>query len=198
MVVRRKWRAWVTGLFTLVGFTLSQSASGWTLSEVEAVLMEPTQYTVTREYSEVRWLAKDALSLKSEGELTITPEGTLTWAQTEPFRQTLTFTETALTLQVEDDPAETIQKATHPEAFVLVDFMRSLMGGNLKAVEATFEVALTDKAGAWVLTLTPKASDLRRFIQTVTLRGKDSLTFVRLADPKGNLTTVNFDHPAEP
>lgn len=145
-------------------------------------------------FKQTRVMKAQGLELHSEGRFKVLPDGGLEWIQTEPFRQRIEMKGTHLVMQVEDDPAETLDMSANPALYSVADVLRGVMTADLASLSRHFTVhRLEDRGGRWELELVPRGDVLSKVVSRIVLSGRRVLEVVRLFDAAGDVTYMEVD-----
>ncbi len=127
--------------------------------------------------------------------------GTLSWLGgdrmqrdiAKPFRETATIGDGELSVQRGSGGVHRMPLARAPQAGAMLAGFRALLGGDVAVLEKDFSIASDGGAAHWVITLTPRTSQLRQQLAAIVIDGRDDeprcLT-VRDANGDSSITLV--------
>lgn len=133
-----------------------------------------------------------------EGTLSFSPPDRLAREVHRPKRETMVIEGDLLTLRSNwKDPPTRVLLADFPGLDALVTALRSVLAGDAATLERVYEVELDGEEGAWTVTLTPRAADLRSVVRSVVLEGSGaSVGAVEVWEAGGDRSVITIHGPA--
>lgn len=95
-------------------------------------------------------------------------------------------------------PAQTVPISRAPQMAAIIAGFRALLGGDTAALSRDFEVRAAGNPARWVLTLTPRASELKHRVQSIVMDGRnDAPRCMTLTEADGDTTITLLGTMAE-
>jgi hypothetical protein len=96
-------------------------------------------------------------------------------------------------------PVQRLSLQRAPQLRVLLASFRALLDGRLAPLTQDFEVALTEQAPRWTLTLRPRDARLAKYLTRIEVYGAgDRPRCLEAVEPDGDATLTLFDSTAPP
>jgi hypothetical protein len=184
-----RWGALLAAAHT-AGVALAQPLS---VSRLQHLLqgMPQTEVRFT-ELRESRWLAAP---VESSG--TLRSSASMLERQVElPRRETWRILTDRMQLSTPDsDRVIEIPLDKAPAVAALAHTLRSLMAGNLGALEADFQLALSGDEGDWSVQLSPRQPDVARQLRQISVQGAGRrLSTIVIVESQGDRTTTRLQY----
>jgi len=181
----------VLGALGVAGAALAQAMSVGRLQRA----LQDAPHTEVRftELRESRWLAAP---IESSG--IMRSNATVLEKQVEqPRRETWRILGDRMQMSVPgSDTVKEIPLDKAPAAAALAYTLRSVMAGNLEALDKDFELALSGDERDWTLRLTPRDQDVARQLKQVNLQGAGRrLSTIIILEAQGDRTTTRLHYP---
>jgi len=95
-------------------------------------------------------------------------------------------------------PAQTVPISRAPQMAAIIAGFRALLGGDTAALSRDFEVRAAGNPARWVLTLTPRAGELKHRVQSIVMDGRnDAPRCMTLTEADGDTTITLLGTMAE-
>ena len=144
-------------------------------------------------YRQIRFVTGLNEPLESAGTLLLARNTGLVWSQQEPFQVQYVMTDEVLLQQFPGQPRQVKKKADNRELFKFVSLVSSLFAEQGTGLEQSFDIDFAVQAGgAWKITLTPRAANIRKVFATIQLAGKQLVEDVEINEASGNKTLIHF------
>jgi hypothetical protein len=166
-----------------------------TLDSLQKQLMSQT--LLRGEFTQTKNVKMFKKPLLSNGSFLLTQSQGLVWQQQSPFPVSLILTKDKLRQQFSDKPADIIQAKDNPMVFYFSHLFLSLFQGDIKALQAQFDLALSNKKQSWKLALTPKSPPLSKVFSTITIEGDQYIKSLVLAELNGDSSVILFNNTSE-
>ena len=173
----------------------SFSAQAITLDNLQKQL---TAQTLLRgDFTQTKNVKMFKKPLLSNGSFLLTQSQGLVWQQKKPFPVSLILTKDKLRQQFSDKPADIIQAKDNPMVFYFSHLFLSLFQGDIKALQAQFDIVLSNNKENWKLELTPKSTPLNKVFSTITIEGHQYIKSLVLAELNGDSSVILFNNTSE-
>jgi outer membrane lipoprotein-sorting protein len=198
----RRFLAWVPGLLLVsvaVGLVAGAEPSETLTLDVLMHHMATTR-GVRASFHEVKEVSLLAAPVESRGTVYFVPPDRFARHTTAPGRSWLVIEGDRLRF-ADEVGSEQIDLSADPVAGQFVGHFVSLWNGDLKALreryEVGFEAAGPGRESGWTLTLVPRSSRLRSFLEEIQVRGQGpTLHEMTLIEADGDRTLTRFDEVA--
>ena len=109
-----------------------------------------------------------------------------------PYEETIRIDGDQVSL---DNPARRVHRkfslARLPAAFAMIESLRATLAGDLGALERYYQVKLAGAREAWVLSLTPRETEVASMLAQVRLQGTaDRITQIEYDEAAGDRTVI--------
>lgn len=95
-------------------------------------------------------------------------------------------------------PAQTVPISRAPQMAAIIAGFRALLGGDTAALSRDFDVRAAGNPARWVLTLTPRAGELKHRVQSIVMDGRnDAPRCMTLTEADGDTTITLLGTMAE-
>lgn len=91
----------------------------------------------------------------------------------KPYRAVAKIGDGQMSVERAGHPAQTMPIARAPQMGAILAGFRALLGGDTQALSRDFEVQATGNPARWLLTLTPRAGELKRRVQSIMIDGRN-------------------------
>ena len=135
--------------------------------------------------------------LISTGTFLLTQKEGLVWQQATPFPVSLVLTKDKLRQQFSDKPADIIEAKDNPMVFYFSHLFLSLFQGDIEALKAQFDIALTNNNNNWSLNLTPKSAPLNKVFSNIKIKGNQYIASLTLTELTGDSSVIIFENTTE-
>ncbi len=174
-------------------------ASGLTVqTQTQAVLLMQarlkTPPVLRGEFEQAKTLRGFKNKLLSRGEFLLARDQGVWWHTRQPFESTLVVTKTRLFTRHPDGSTHDLMDAqAEPGIKQVNELVFALLAADAGPLADKFYV-LAQPVGAagWSLTLTPRDTDIAKFIVRATLTGERDLQTVHIEEPNGDSTEIRF------
>lgn len=147
---------------------------------------------VAAEFVETKNLALLSAPLESRGTIYFVPPDRFARFTTHPAFSALIIDGDHVTFR-ESQKAEVLDISGSPITRAFVENFIVLWSGDLARLERQYEVGLRVEGDRWEISLAPRATQIKRVIEGVTLQGAgDSLERMIVADRDGDRTETSF------
>jgi outer membrane lipoprotein-sorting protein len=146
------------------------------------------------EFEQTKTLKGFRNPLVSKGEFMVARGQGVWWHTQQPFETTLVVTKTRLFTRNTDGSADNLMDAqAEPGLQQVNELIFSLLAADLDVLAAKFNVvAQPVGAAGWTLVLTPRDSDIAKFLVRATLAGEHDVQSVRIDEARGDATLIRF------
>jgi outer membrane lipoprotein-sorting protein len=164
---------------------VAQAAStDWTLDRLMSTLAQHKSGRAA--FTETKYLSIATQPVESSGELSFVAPDHLEKNTLKPKPEHLVVDGDMLTVD-RNNHKYTLALARYPELGAFIESIRATLTGNRFALEQTYQVALTGSGDDWTLTLTPRDSQMRKTVSSITLEGtRDLLRSVAIQQAGGD------------
>ena len=178
------WLLMVVALFSL-------SAQAVTLAELQQRFSQ--QPVLRAEFEQQRSISGMDKPLKSSGELLISQQKGLWWAQQKPFPLTLLLDDKRMVQTLAGQPPQVVTADNNPQMFQFNHLLTALFHADSQALEQNFALQFSDLGhNKWRLVLTPKTTPLDRLFKRITLNGEQFLETIDIDDMQSDATHIRF------
>ena len=178
------WLLMVVALFSL-------SAQAVTLAELQQRFSQ--QPILRAEFEQQRSISGMEKPLKSSGELLISQQKGLWWAQQKPFPLTLLLDDKRMVQTLAGQPPQVVTADNNPQMFQFNHLLTALFHADSQALEQNFALQFSDLGhNKWRLVLTPKTTPLDRLFKRITLNGEQFLETIDIDDMQSDATHIRF------
>ncbi|CAI0987000.1 LolA family protein [Serratia liquefaciens] len=151
------------------------------------------QPVLRAEFEQQRSISGMAKPLKSSGELLISQQKGLWWAQQKPFPLTLLLDDKRMVQTLAGQPPQVITADNNPQMFQFNHLLTALFHADSQALEQNFALQFTDLGhNHWRLVLTPKTMPLDKLFKRITLNGEQYLETIDIDDMQSDATHIRF------
>jgi hypothetical protein len=176
-------------LFLITFFSLSVQAV--TLLELQQRFSQ--QPVLRAEFEQQRSISGMAKPLKSSGELLISQQKGLWWAQQKPFPLTLLLDDKRMVQTLAGQSPQVVTAENNPQMFQFNHLLTALFHADSQALEQNFALQFSDLGhNHWRLVLTPKTTPLDKLFRRITLNGGDFLETIDIDDMQSDATHIRF------
>ena len=154
-------------------------------------------HTVVRgEFEQLREVPGLPGGLRSQGEFTFWREHGIYWATLQPVHRQITYrSDQTLAWPEEDGTPQTLNSRQDRQ---LRGLLMSVFSFDLQQLEQDFSSHWSIDGDHWGVTLTPRSHSTRRFLESVTLGGSDTLSSLRIASRNGEVLSTQFRQLSSP
>lgn len=178
------------GLLILITF-FSLSAQAVTLVELQQRFSQ--QPVLRAEFEQQRSISGMTKPLKSSGELLISQQKGLWWAQQKPFPLTLLLDDKRMVQTLAGQPPQVVTADNNPQMFQFNHLLTALFHADSQALEQNFALQFSDLGhNQWRLVLTPKTTPLDKLFKRITLNGGQFLETIDIDDMQSDATHIRF------
>ncbi|HID9469950.1 lipoprotein chaperone [compost metagenome] len=151
------------------------------------------QPVLRAEFEQQRSISGIVKPLKSSGELLISQQKGLWWAQQKPFPLTLLLDDKRMVQTLAGQPPQVITADNNPQMFQFNHLLTALFHADSQALEQNFALQFTDLGhNHWRLVLTPKTTPLDKLFKRITLNGEQYLETIDIDDMQSDATHIRF------
>ncbi|HEI8867239.1 TPA: outer membrane lipoprotein carrier protein LolA [Serratia odorifera] len=180
-------KRWIA--LALVCFSLSAQAV--TLQELQQRFSQ--QPVLRAEFEQQRSISGMTKPLNSSGELVISQQKGLWWAQQKPFLLTLLLDDRRMVQTMASQPPQVVTAENNPQMFQFNRLLTALFHADSQALEQNFALQFSDVGDQrWRLVLTPKTTPLNKLFKRITLNGKQFLETIDIDDMQNDATHIRF------
>jgi len=131
---------------------------------------------------EMKWLGGDRLERDVE----------------KPYRAVAKIGDGQMSVERAGHPAQTMPISRAPQMGAILAGFRALLGGDTATLSRDFEVKAVGSPARWVLTLTPRASELEHRVRSIVIDGRnDAPRCMTLNESDGDTTITLLGRMAE-
>ncbi len=178
------------GLLILITF-FSLNAQAVTLVELQQRFSQ--QPVLRAEFEQQRSISGMTKPLKSSGELLISQQKGLWWAQQKPFPLTLLLDDKRMVQTLAGQPPQVVTADNNPQMFQFNHLLTALFHADSQALEQNFALQFSDLGhNQWRLVLTPKTTPLDKLFKRITLNGGQFLETIDIDDMQSDATHIRF------
>ncbi|CAI1890269.1 lipoprotein chaperone [Serratia proteamaculans] len=178
------------GLWVLIAF-FSLSVQAVTLPELQQRFSQ--QPVLRAEFEQQRSISGMTKPLKSSGELLISQQKGLWWAQQKPFPLTLLLDDKRMVQTLAGQPPQVVTADNNPQMFQFNHLLTALFHADSQALDQNFTLQFSDLgSNQWRLVLTPKTTPLDKLFKRITLNGAQFLETIDIDDMQSDATHIRF------
>ncbi|WP_321842619.1 outer membrane lipoprotein carrier protein LolA [Paraburkholderia bannensis] len=160
------------------------ASSDWTLDRLMSTLAQHKSGRAA--FTETKYLSIATQPVESSGELSFVAPDHLEKNTLKPKPEHLVVDGDMLTVD-RNNHKYTLALARYPELGAFIESIRATLTGNRLVLEQTYQVALAGSGDDWTLTLTPRDSQMRKTVSSITLEGtRDLLRSVAIQQAGGD------------
>lgn len=179
------------GWLLMIVALCSLSVQAVTLTELQQRFSQ--QPVLRAEFEQQRSISGMAKPLKSSGELLISQQKGLWWAQQKPFPLTLLLDDKRMVQTLAGQPPQVVTADNNPQMFQFNRLLTALFHADSLALEQNFALQFSDLGhNKWRLVLTPKTTPLDRLFKRITLNGEQFLETIDIDDMQSDATHIRF------
>ncbi|WP_322052087.1 outer membrane lipoprotein carrier protein LolA [Paraburkholderia bannensis] len=172
------------GIVASVAHAAQPASSDWTLDRLMSTLAQHKSGRAA--FTETKYLSIATQPVESSGELSFVAPDHLEKNTLKPKPEHLVVDGDMLTVD-RNNHKYTLALARYPELGAFIESIRATLTGNRLALEQTYQVALAGSGDDWTLTLTPRDSQMRKTVSSITLEGtRDLLRSVAIQQAGGD------------
>jgi outer membrane lipoprotein-sorting protein len=169
---------------TGIAHAAQTASTDWTLDRLMSTLAQHKSGRAA--FTETKYLSIATQPVESSGELSFVAPDHLEKNTLKPKPEHLVVDGDMLTVD-RSNHKYTLALARYPELGAFIESIRATLTGNRFALEQTYQVALTGSGDDWTLTLTPRDSQMRKTVSSITLEGtRDLLRSVAIQQAGGD------------
>ncbi|MCB1567385.1 MAG: outer membrane lipoprotein carrier protein LolA [Xanthomonadales bacterium] len=164
-------------------------------SALQTIQARITHVAVLRgAFSQEKQLAGFRHPLRSQGRFLLARDRGVVWTTLKPFPSEMVVTQDRILTRQRDGKTRVEADASQQPALRSINtLLFALMGGNLEALAARFDVAdMHSDAAGWHVALTPKAGALTQVFTRITLAGDTTVQEVDMEERSGDRTRIQF------
>ncbi|AGB81197.1 Outer membrane lipoprotein carrier protein LolA [Serratia sp. FGI94] len=151
------------------------------------------QAVLRAEFEQQRSISGMAKPLQSGGELLISQQKGLWWAQQRPFPLTLLLDDRRMVQTVAGQAPQVVTAENNPQMFQFNHLLSALFHADGQALEQNFTLQFSDLGDErWRLVLTPKTTPLDKLFTRITLNGARFLNTIDIDDKQNDATHIRF------
>jgi outer membrane lipoprotein-sorting protein len=152
---------------------------------------------VRAQFTQTQTLAAMKQPLVSTGSLVFFRERGVIWQIDTPYKATYVITDTGVS-EVNSNGQRTNSKSSDGVRGVaqVSRMMRAMLGGDLSALYAQFDVRADGTPAQWRMQLTPNQPQLAQSIKGLEMSGGDYLRALRITLANGDVTRIDFANSA--
>ncbi|HMC44707.1 MAG TPA: outer membrane lipoprotein carrier protein LolA [Caballeronia sp.] len=152
---------------------------------------------VRAQFTQTQTLSAMKQPLVSTGSLVFFRERGVIWQIDTPYKATYVITETGVS-EVNANGQRTNSKSSDGVRGVaqVSRMMRAMLGGDLSALYAQFDVHADGTPAQWRMQLTPNQPQLAQSIKGLEMSGGDYLQALRITLANGDVTRIDFTNSA--
>jgi len=152
---------------------------------------------VRAQFTQTQTLAAMKQPLVSTGSLVFFRERGVIWQIDTPYKATYVITDTGVS-EVNANGQRTNSKSSDGVRGVaqVSRMMRAMLGGDLSALYAQFDVHADGTPAQWRMQLTPNQPQLAQSIKGLEMSGGDYLQALRITLANGDVTRIDFANSA--
>lgn len=151
------------------------------------------QPVLRAEFEQQRSISGMEKPLKSSGELLISQQKGLWWAQQKPFPLTLLLDDKRMVQTLAGQPPQVVTADNNPQMFQFNHLLTALFHADSQALEQNFALQFTNLGHSrWRLVLTPKTTPLDKLFKRITLNGEQFLDTIDIDDMQSDATHIRF------
>jgi hypothetical protein len=178
---------WMLAIVTF----FSVSVQAVTLPELQQRFSQ--QPVLRAEFEQQRSISGMAKPLKSSGELLISQQKGLWWAQQKPFPLTLLLDDKRMVQTLAGQPPQVVTAENNPQMFQFNHLLTALFHADSQTLERNFALQFSDLGNnQWRLVLTPKTTPLDKLFKRITLNGEQFLETIDIDDMQSDATHIRF------
>ena len=194
------WRNVVAALFIALSAPsfAAQPASASDTGLVSQIATHLAQAKGVRaQFTQTQTLAAMKQPLVSTGSLVFFRERGVIWQIDTPYKATYVITDTGVS-EVNANGQRTNSKSSDGVRGVaqVSRMMRAMLGGDLSALYAQFDVHADGTPAQWRMQLTPNQPQLAQSIKGLEMSGGDYLQALRITLANGDVTRIDFANSA--
>jgi hypothetical protein len=180
-------RAWLLIIVTFV----SLGAQAVSLEDLQRRFS--AQPVLRAEFEQQRSISGMAKPLKSSGDLLISQQKGLYWAQQKPFPLQLLLDDKRMVQTLAGQPPQVVTADNNPQMFQFNHLLTALFHADSQALEQNFALQFSDRgSNQWRLVLKPKTTPLDKLFKTITLNGGEFLDTIDIDDMQSDATHIRF------
>ncbi|MFC4891681.1 outer membrane lipoprotein carrier protein LolA [Pseudofrancisella aestuarii] len=185
-------------LITIVSFFIVTISMATPIADQPNFLAVEKQLTknsnISGNFEQTRHIDGLQTPLTSSGTFKLSPESGLYWNQDKPFKSILKVTKDSLEQTVMDNPPTILTRDQQPVVFTFTQVFMSILQGNTDSIEQYFNASFKGNTKDWEITLTPKANIISKAIESIYLKGSNTIDFVKVIDTEGNIVNIKFSN----
>ena len=152
---------------------------------------------VRAQFTQTQTLSAMKQPLVSTGSLVFFRERGVIWQIDTPYKATYVITDTGVSEVNANGQRLTTNSGSGVRGVVQVSrMMRAMLGGDLSALYAQFDVRADGTPAQWRMQLTPNQPQLAQSIKGLEMSGGDYLQALRITLANGDVTRIDFANSA--
>jgi outer membrane lipoprotein-sorting protein len=152
---------------------------------------------VRAQFTQTQTLAAMKQPLVSTGSLVFFRERGVIWQIDTPYKATYVITDTGVSeVNANGQRANTNSGSGVRGVAQVSRMMRAMLGGDLSALYAQFDVHADGTAAQWRMQLTPNQPQLAQSIKGLEMSGGEYLQALRITLANGDVTRIEFENSA--
>jgi outer membrane lipoprotein carrier protein len=173
--------------FALISTALIFWPSGTAEANLEQLMKSlKTMPGLEADYQETKHIEFLVMPLVSEGRLRFLPPDQLARDTLKPFKSRTLIIANRLIVE-EGTKTKEIDVGSNPVVRGFIQSFVMLLAGDLSGLKKLYALKFTEKNGAWILILEPKASSVKNLIKRISLKGSGTvLQSMRIDEASGD------------
>lgn len=160
-----------TSVLAMLGLAPAISCAAPDVDALLARLARPAPATTP--FVEVRYSKLLDQPLVVKGQLEYHEDGALVRAVSEPFRERTEIRGESVSVERVGRPVRRFSLERAPELRSMLGSFGAVLGGTRATLEQDFDLALSEEATRWQLTLTPKAGSVGKYVRNIVIQGHE-------------------------
>ncbi len=178
-------------LIAIAGFAIFQPALA---DEPVGECLDPETLVESqgvRPFAQTRWLEGVPRPLVSTGDMTL-DSNSVVWRVTQPIEIATVISSEGMTQSIAGGPQTPVGASGAASPILSDSGLIDLIKGDLSRIHELYEVEKTSSETNWLLSLTPKAEDMSRFVGAITVEGCMKVQAIVVNQTNGDRIMVAF------
>lgn len=160
------------------------------IDKIQPLLAKPD--IVCGQFQQAKALLGLKKPVKSSGRFCVVPGKGVLWRTVQPFPSELKLAREEIVESQGGQVVKRLSAQQEPAIRMINSLLFSLLAGDLRQLDALFELKATTSGHDWQAQLAPRDANLKRVIAAVSLSGADTVKHIAIAEASGDRTDIEF------
>ncbi|MEW9898207.1 outer membrane lipoprotein carrier protein LolA [Chitinivorax sp. PXF-14] len=160
------------------------------IDKIQPLLARPD--VVCGQFQQAKTLLGLKNPVKSSGRFCVVPGKGVLWRTVRPFPSELRLARDEIVESQGGQVVKRLSAQQEPAIRMINGLLFSLLAGDLRQLDALFELKASTSGRDWQAQLAPRDANLKRVIAAISLSGADTVRRVAIVETSGDRTDIDF------